>query len=194
MLLRILTLVMIVAFAGCKGDKSTTATKAGDTPVAAPLEFDDRLPNPCEVMATETIAGLVGTDAGALEVKDASNTQNLFSKACFFKWDDPNMTDAGVMVQIMTNPVEEEAPEYLQMFIASKKTAGESTIGSDKKILYRDFPGFGDDGAYSNELHKYLWRLGDDFSFLLAFNTTLNKDEELAAAKVLATEIMQKFR
>jgi len=46
MLLRILTLVMIVAFAGCKGDKSTTATKAGDTPVAAPLEFDDRLPTP----------------------------------------------------------------------------------------------------------------------------------------------------
>jgi len=193
-MIRIIAIVMVLTMISCKGDKAAAPTNTNGTALAPKPKFDDRLPAPCELLSASSIASLVSTDEQAIEIKEASNAQNLFSRACFFKWDDPSMSDAGVMIQIMTNPVEDEAPEYLELFIASKKTAGETTMGSDEKVLYSDFPGYGDDGAYSFQMHKYLWRIGYDYSFLLAFNTALSEEQELAAANTLAAEIMKNVR
>lgn len=156
--------------------------------------FDARVPDACTLVSTSTIAALVGTDAGAIEIKDGSNANSKHSRSCFFKWDDPGMANAGVMVQVMTNPVVDDVPNYLTLFIDSKKTQGEQAFNSKDTYLYKDFKGFGDDGAASFDMHKYLWRTGDDFAYMVAFNTTLNERQELAAAKKIATEVMQNFK
>jgi len=157
----------------------------------API-FDEKLPLACDLFTPEFIAGVVGVDAGALTIKDGSHAGNLFSRSCFFKWNDPNVTNAGIMVQVMSNPVEFDAPEYLELYVNGKKQSGETTFDSDTRILYKDFNGFGDDGAYSYELHKYIWRDGHELAYTIAFNNNLSEDEEMAAARKIATKIVEK--
>lgn len=155
--------------------------------------FDTRVPDACTLVSPSTIAALVGADKGAIEIKDGSTSNSKHSRSCFFKWDDPGMSNAGVMVQVMTNPVVDDVPDYLTLFIDSKKTQGEQAFNSKETYLYKDFQGFGDDGAASFDMHKYLWRTGDQFAYMIAFNTTLNERQELAAARKIAAEVMQNF-
>ena len=187
----------MMSLLACKGDKNASAD--GTTPAAnaAPVvekpKFDERLPDACSLLSEDLVVDIIGGQKGAVEIKDGSHSQNLFSRACFFKWEDPGVKNAGIMVQVMLNPVEHDEPEYLSIYIASKKTSGETSMGGEK-VLYKDFPGFGDDGAYSYTFHKYMWRQGNDFSYMIAFNTVMTEAEELAAAKRIATAIMKKVQ
>ncbi len=185
-------LLVCILLSGCKGEKKSGVTISEDDMPSFPV-YDERLPDACTLLSESKIASLLNLDKNSLEVKDGSNPQNLFSKSCFYKWEDEGVKNAGIMIQVMTNPVEDEAPEYLSIYISSKKTRGEQSMDSDKPFIYKDFVGIGDDGAYSYEMHKYMWRKGNDYSFLLAFNAVLTEKEELEIAKKLAVEVMKNF-
>jgi len=156
--------------------------------------FDMSVPDACTLLSTKTVSEIMKTDIKGVEIKDGSNANSKHSRSCFWKWDDPGISNAGVMVQVMTNPVPNEVPEYLRLFIDSKRTEGEQAFNSNENYKYKNFDGFGDDGAYSHDMHKYLWRIGEEYSFMIAFNTTLQERKELAAAKKIAEEVMRNFK
>ena len=167
-----------------KDSKSGSVTESG-------TNFNSEgIPDACDLMTPETIARYVNQPVESIFPADGSSPQNPKARACFFKWDGSALPNAGVMVQLQRNPVQEDVPEYFTYLIASRKTDGEKDPGSDVVIKYKDWPGFGDDGAYSTEAGKYVWRVGNDWAFMIAFNTVLPPKAQKVAAHALAQEVM----
>lgn len=186
------------------GNKSETGTKNGsstlrtanDKPKTANSSNiktnynTEGIPDACDLLSAETIAKFVGQPAETIFPADGSSPQNPKARACFFKWDGSALANAGVMVQLQKNPVQEDVPEYFTYLIASKKTEGEVNPASGEAMKYEDWPDFGDDGAYSTEAGKYVWRIGNDWAFMVAFNTVLPPKSQKKAAVAFAKEVM----
>jgi len=168
--------------------KTNSATRSAQTNYNV-----EGVPDACDLLSKETIARYVGQPAESIFLADGSSAQNPKARACFFKWDGSALANAGVMVQLQKNPVEEEVPEYFTYLISSKKTEGEKNPASGEVMKYKDWPGFGDDAAYSTEAGKYVWRIGNDWAFMVAFNTVLPPKKQKAAAEVFAREVISRM-
>ncbi len=176
-----------------EGQSSSLRTAEGKSGKAAEPKTNfnsEGIPDACDLMTPETIARYVNQPVESIFPADGSSPQNPKARACFFKWDGSDMPNAGVMVQLQRNPVQEDVPEYFTYLISSKKTEGEKDPGSNVVMKYKDWPGFGDDGAYSTEAGKYVWRVGNDWAFMIAFNTVLPPKAQKVAAHALAQEVM----
>ena len=148
------------------------------------------IPDACDLLSAETISRYVRQPVESIFLADGSSPKNPKARACFFKWDGSAIANAGVMVQLQRNPVQEDVPEYFTYLISSKKTDGEKDPAGGGTIKYKDWPGFGDDGAYSYVAGKYVWRVGNDWSFMIAFNTVLTEKAQKVAAETFANEVM----
>lgn len=157
------------------------------------VPFDPILPDMCAYITPEVLSSILGKPVEEIEIKDASNTKTGKSRTCFYKLLNQAPANAGIMINAEVNPLPEEVANYHTAYIAGKKTIGENSIEADKAFIYKDFPGFGDDGAYSYELSKYLWRIGEDIGFMIAFNTNYSPKEQKKIAEKIATEIMKNF-
>ncbi len=219
--MRIILLLIITAFISCKSDSTTvtssdkpateetnqnpavqefldskptvTSAKAGSTAGGIETNFNKSgIPDACDLLTQETIAKYVGFPSASIMLSDGSSPKNKLQRACFFKWDGSEIKNAGVMVQVQQNPVADEVPEYLTYMIQSLKTDGENNM-SGANVKFQDWPEFGDDGAYSTEVGKYMWRVGNDWAFMVAFNTTMNARDQQKAAKAFAKEVMDRM-
>ena len=151
------------------------------------------IPDACDLLSKETIAKYVNQPAESIFLNDGSSPQNPMARACFFKWDGSAIPNAGVMVQLQKNQVADEVPEYLTLLVQSKKNQGEIDPATGSKVLYKDWPGHGEDGAYSTDVGKYMWRVGDDWVFMVAFNTVLPPKSQKVAADAFAKEVMSRM-
>ncbi len=219
--MRIILLFIITAFISCKSDSTTatistkeasektkqnpvvqeflnskptvTSAKAGATAGGIDTNYNKSgIPDACDLLTQETIGKYVGIPSASIMLSDGSSSKNNLQRACFFKWDGSEIKNAGVMVQVQQNPVADEVPEYLTYMVQSLKTDGENDM-SGKTVKFQNWPGFGDDGAYSTEVGKYVWRVGNDWAFMIAFNTTMSDRDQQKAAKAFAKEVMDRM-
>jgi len=151
------------------------------------------IPDACDLLTQETIGKWIGIPSASISLADGSSSRHDKQRACFFKWDVGNIPNAGVMVQVQQNQVADDVPEYLTYMIASLKTDGENDFNGGRVMKYQDWPDFGDDGAYSTEAGKYMWRVGNDWAFQIAFNTELSDKEQKKAAYAFAKEVMSRM-
>lgn len=150
------------------------------------------IPDACDLLTQETIARYLDIPAASISLADGSSSKNDLQRACFFKWDGSEIKNAGVMVQVQQNPVAEDVPDYLTFMVESLKTQGENDmVGGTTK--FQDWEGFGDDGAYSTTVGKYVWRVGNDWAFMIAFNTTLTPKQQKKAAEAFHKEVMSRM-
>lgn len=151
------------------------------------------LDNACSIIPRNTIAEALGKNSGDFKLTNSSpRDANRTHSSCFFKWSDFDVANAGILIQMMRNPVGDEFPDWVVQFVKSKKELGESTADGEKDI-FKTFEGFGDDGAYSTVGGKYFWRLGDQVVFSLAFNTGHAPEEQYDIAVKLATTMTQNY-
>ena len=170
--------------------KNPNADKVGKVPT----NFNRHgIPDACDLLTLETIAKYLNIPATGISLADGSSKQNDKSRACFFKWDDEDIKNAGVMVQVQQNQVEEDVPEYLTYMVSSLKTQGENDFNGAGVTKFKDWPDFGDDGAYSTDVGKYVWRVGNDYAFMIAFNTPLLGKKQKRAADAFAKEVMDRM-
>ena len=151
------------------------------------------IPDACDLLTAETIAKYVDQPAESIFLNDGSSPKNPYARACFFKWDGSAIPNAGVMVQVQQNGIAEDVPQYLTLLVQSKKTDGEVDPVTNEKVIYKDWPGHGEDGAYSTDVGKYMWRVGDDWVFMVAFNTVLPPKSQKVAADAFAKEVMSRM-
>lgn len=152
------------------------------------------LPNMCELVPKSYIAEVLGLEEGDLTPRNSSPAgSNPNHKTCFFKWNDPNFPNSGIMMQAMKNPMTDEFPEYITTFIESKRTNGENTMTDEVTFYYKDFKGLGNDGVYNSDLGKYYWRFSDQVIFFLAFNSIHEHQEQMAMATKLAKRMTKEY-
>jgi hypothetical protein len=220
-MMRILLLLIITAFISCKSDSTTapgdnkdskteavanksvqefakskpTVSSAETRATKGKIETNfnkNGIPDACDLLTQETIAKYVGIPAASIMLADGSSPTSDLQRACFFKWDGSEIKNAGVMVQVQQNPVADDVPTYLTYMVQSLKTEGENNM-TGANIMFYDWKEFGDDGAYSTEAGKYVWRIGNDWAFMVAFNTTMTAREQQKAAKAFAKEVMERM-
>lgn len=156
--------------------------------------FDRSVPDACSLLSTSFVSKIINVPADQIKIKDGSSPSNPKARSCFFKWEG-SIPNAGILIQVMRNPVEDEFPDWVRYFVETKKRDGEQSF-SEPGVSYDfvDWQLVGDEGAYSTDAGKYYWRIGNEMAFMLAFNTAMDAAEQLAAAELLAPEIMKNLK
>lgn len=197
----VIILFFIVLLVACKNDNTNNnqispadlVLKPDTSAATDPSQLN--IPDACAMISDAQLKSILSITAPApLDIKPANDPSNTSAKSCFFKWEDLSTPNAGVLIQIMTNPVYDEYPEYISNYVSSKLTEGETVLGSDAATRYKKFSSGDVVGAYSFDQSRFYWSFGNDYLFMLAFNvSTLSEDKMLAAAKSIISEIQTNF-
>ena len=200
-----LTLIIVSCNGGCGGSGSTEvnegfvpsrANKSIGQNVDLDAHIESRgkiLGNACAIVPKKIIADALGIKVQDIYLRNSTpRDANPTHSSCFFKWDDNDLPNAGILLQMMRNPNEDEFPGYVNKFIEAFRIKGESGI-DEQPIYYQRFEGFGDDGSYSLEGGKYFWRLGDKIIFAIAFNTLHSYEDQYRIATTLAEVMTENY-
>lgn len=181
-------LCLAMTFWGCKESMDIDQV-AG--PLADPSTL--KLPKACELIEPVKLQEILNIKA-QVNLKDSSDPQNPNGQACFFRWDDPNTSNAAILIQVSTNPVYEEHPGYISGYVENKLKEGENIMGQDAPITYKSFKVGNKEGAYSFQQGRFYWSGGGNYLFMLAFNvSTLSESQMVSAAKKIIEEIHKNF-
>ena len=192
-------ILLLVAVLGCKNDNGKNSVSPADMtmkPVTVPAKDpkDLKIPSACEMIGEAEIQKILSIAGASVNIKEADDPGNLTTRSCFFKWDDPATPNAGILIQILTNPVYSEYPEYISKFVSSKLTDGETVMGNDNPSIFKKFKSGNTVGAYSFEQGKAYWNLNNDYLFMLAFNvSTLKEDQLVKATEAIVAEVNKNF-
>ncbi|MBK9253956.1 MAG: hypothetical protein IPM42_00560 [Saprospiraceae bacterium] len=190
--------LLISTFFACKNDSTNKESESGDTSGEnysnkATNPADLKIPGACEMLTEEWIKTTLGLTLSDVTQKEADDPENKNARSCFFRWEDPSTPNAGIMIQIMTNPVYDEFDQWVSYFVNAKLSEGEVLLGSDEAHKYKKFDAGNLRGAYSYELKRFYWHLGNDYLYMLAFNLEIPESKMVADAKKIAIEVNKNF-
>jgi hypothetical protein len=189
----IFLLLVLVAFTACKNDKKTSETAEVKSDLPTNPE-NLTVPNSCSFLTVEWIKANLNLQDKDVTIKDATDPTKKDYTSCFFKWVNSDLEpDAGILIQIMVNPVYDEFPMWVTKFISAKLTDGESTVDGQAPVKFKKFEA-GLEGAYSFESKRFYWRNDDKFLFMLAFNINDDENTLVGKAEKIVAEINKNFK
>ena len=177
---------------GAFSDQSGNNPINPDAPMIMDSEILEGIPSACSLVSAKDIAKIFGISESDITQKDASHTKSPYTSSCFFRWEGAS-PNTGILVQVQGNPVEEEYAEWVSLFVSSKRTTGEKTMGTNETFKYDKLEGLGDDGSYSHRLGKYVWRDGNNYAFMIAFNTNSAEKVQMKNAKTIGNIMMKNY-
>lgn len=196
-LMAVMLCLVLWGHTGCNSGSQTTASRAVGVGLNVQEIIDNRggtiVANVCTLVSMDELAEILELEPNQIDITDSTpDGVNPPNSSCFFKWEDFDMANTGILLQCLRNPLEDEFPDYIIKFIESKKTSGEQGMDANP-IVFEDFAGIGDDGAYSDAGAKCFWRLGDQVVFSIVFNTTHSPKERHRIARELATRMTEAY-
>lgn len=188
---------MGMTFFSCKNE-SSVSTSEGE--VALPTEIGPpvdpstlTIPSSCSLISAEEVKSIFNAKED-VTLKDATDPRDKFSRACFFRWDDPDTPNAGIMIQLQTNSVYEDYPEYIGNYIANKIENGEMVMGNTQPMKFKKFDAKGRPGAYSFDQGRFYWALDNNYLVSLYFNvSTLDEKGMIKAAEKIVSKVNSNF-
>lgn len=189
----IATIIALPFLTSCKNDAKTTETAADGTALP-PNPAGLTVPSSCNLVTIEWLKANLGLQDKTINIKDATDPTKKDYTSCFFKWENSaSEPDAGILIQVMTNPVYDEFPEWVTKMISAKITDGENVNGDSVPIRYKKFD-VGLEGAYSYEMKRFYWRTDDRYLFMMAFNLLDDESTLVAKAEKIAKEVNNNFK
>lgn len=164
-------------------------------PATLPKSNKEKLnsvPDACALITSAQVAEIFGIKAQDIEQKDASHTKSPYTRSCFYRWEGAS-PNTGILLQVQANPVAEEYAEWVSLFVESKRTTGEKEMGSNDTYKYKKLEGLGDDGSYSHRLGKYVWRDGNKYAFMVAFNTNSAPEVQMKNVQKIGKIMMDNY-
>jgi hypothetical protein len=146
------------------------------------------LPKLSRLISKEKIGKLAGVDATLITQKELTNKQNPDKlRSCFYKWLEPGNEDAGMFIQIQSNPIGDELPDWAKEYMKSKYQSGESMYPSDGNTYrYKKIDGIAEEAAVCHELKKVIWRPNNDMIITVVDNYRVSDKQRLKNAKEIA--------
>ncbi len=186
--------ILLISFS-CKNENVSINQALKDLQTAKTVDPKKlSIPDACQMISDVKLKEILKITNSAVNLKDATDPQSSNAKSCFFKWDDDNTPNAGILIQLQTNPVFDEYNEYISKFVSTKLSEGETTLGDDKPTKYLKFNAGGVNGVYSFQQARFYWNFGDNYLVMLAMNiSTLNETQMVNVAEKIAEEINKNF-
>lgn len=153
---------------------------------------DRAIPNACNLIGKKYIGELFQVDPEKISVKDG-NPYGIESRSCFFRWDSPELPNAGVLIMVSKNPQPDKVDDWATIMIDSKIAHGDGGAEGEGMVKYQPLPELGTSGAYSHQLAKYYWQLDGEVVFMLAFNMNSHPDQQKAVALTIGNRITNNF-
>jgi hypothetical protein len=151
------------------------------------------IPDPCSLISIGTLNSNFDLTSSP-EIKSGSKVPRPAEKSCFFKFGNTKKPNAGIMLQVMTNPYPDEIDDYPGLVIDGKIKDGEQSPYDKIQKKFKPWNELGDGGCYSFEAGKYHWKIGNKYIFLLAFNTDHTEVQQKQLASIIGKEIMKNFK
>jgi len=201
----LIVLSVVLCITSCGTGQSTSPyskLKIGDPPpspigknvdmAALTTKNGGRLGRACRLITADEMAAALGKTKEDIKLSNATpRDADPNQTACFYKWDDPDLFNAGIFIQLLKNPMGDDFPDYVSQFILQKRTRGEQQMDGPPS-LFKPLD-WGDDGSYDVESAKYYWRLGEEVVFALAFNTVYTPKEQYQIATDIATRLTHNY-
>lgn len=193
-LLFMLTILMMA----CKNDKNTDSNiqenELSDYESNTAIH-PDKLPIPgaCDMLSQEWIKETLGLTLTDVTLKEADDPSNKNARSCFFRWEDPGTPNAGIFIQIMTNPVFDEYDGWISSFVTAKLKEGETALGNEEAFKYKTYDAGKYKGAYSYDLKRFYWNIGNNYLFMLAFNLDIPESMMLNYAEKISAKVNENF-
>lgn len=191
---------LCMIFISCESNKTTTGYSSAildsKNAITTTYKVDPKknLPDACSLISRETLAELFNVNPIFISPVDGNPDGNKKEhRACFYKWDDPNFPNAGILIQLQTNTMDEEYDEWMSYAVANKRTTGETMMGESEPHMFKLFPHVGTDGSYNYDIGKYYWRIENDLLIMLAYNMQsmdITEEHQFESANVIAKELM----
>ena len=185
-------LVILTSFIlfSCKDDKPVSLKGKDISKEIIPVK-DLPVPPSCEYIPVEWIGDRFDLDPETINVKDGGAGEGM--SGCFFRWSTLDKPNAGVFIQVYTNPFEEETKTWASGRLSGLRAGNAGTI-DDQSTAFKEFPGIGDEGAYNASSSTYYWRIGENYVFMLAFNLTISPEAQYKHAQAIGEEVMKNFK
>jgi hypothetical protein len=191
----LLFLIFTLLNTGCKNDSASSDLKDTATIVpGAPTDPEKLLvPSACSLISEERLNQILKLNNIALNIIDPDST-NVKSRSCFFKWDDASEPNAGIFLQIQTNPVYSDYPQYISGYVTAKLNEGEMMLGDEQPTKFERFNAGNANGAWSYKLGRFYWNAGNDYLFMLAFNLpSLSEENMKRIGSQIVEEVAKNF-
>jgi hypothetical protein len=133
--------------------------------------------DPCQLLPADKVGAALQMLPEYLSVKPVGNLGDVKAKSCFYKWEDADMPNTGMLLKLMTNPVYDDSPDFLLMTLNSKAQNGEFVPGQKEKVKYKE--------AYIGKVkvvystHNVYWNIGNNYQFFMAFNLPKITEEQM---------------
>lgn len=153
---------------------------------------DRNVPNACTLIGKQYIAKLFDISPDLVSVKDG-NPSGKHSRGCFYRWDTPEINNAGVLITIQKNSRPDLLDDWAAKFIHDKIDLGEGqTDAGTGKVKYIAWDA-GTAGAFSHELAKYFFQIDDEIVFMVAFNMNSHPAQQLQVATEISKKVLTNF-
>lgn len=195
--MKYLVYLLLFSVIACKNDNKVTNADLKsildqNTPPLDPKDL--KIPSACELITELEVETILKTNGSKVLLKEANDPESPNVKSCFFKWEDVNTPNAGILIQAQTNGIFGEMPEYISSYVNNKLKSGETVLGDETATKFTEFTVGGIRGAYSFQQSRFYWNLGNNYLFMLAFNvSTLSEEKMVDTAKELITIINNNF-
>lgn len=189
-------LIMSLLLISCGGEKTSSREKqeVQQSPKEKMLkEIFAGLPESCSLMDGDFVSEVVGIPAENISVKPGGTSQTVPSKSCFYKWTGGELSNAGLMVQALGNPVPDEFPDWPFFFIDNKKSLGERSMSDpDKPSKFTTMQNMGDQACYNIELGKCYFRK-DETVYMIALNGLSDPDKRMEVFTKVGNKIISQI-
>ncbi len=190
-MIRLFTFVILaVLLVSCKDERPVSVNGKDLSQEIIPVK-ELPIPPSCEYIPVEWIADRFDLDPELINVTDGKAGEGM--SGCFFRWSAKEKPNAGVFIQVYTNPIEEETKTWASLRMQGLR-AGNAGTTEEESTVFKPFPGVGDEGAYNEALGQYYWRVGENYVFMLAFNLDITAEERYEHAEAISQEVMKNFR
>lgn len=146
------------------------------------------IPDPCSFVDAKYLAKKLSASEGHVTQKAGKLVPGAekHSRSCFWKWN-----NGGLMIQISTNPMPEEVPNYISKVLNSKKSFGDSNPDSESNSKFVNFSGPGTINIKHQDSGRYYVSKGDDFLIMVMFNGKKKNYDKVV--NEIASKIMKEF-
>lgn len=146
------------------------------------------IPDPCSFVDAKYLARKLGASEGHIKQSQGKVSPSVAntSRSCFWRWN-----GAGMMIQISTNPMPEQVPNYISKSLNTKRSFGDSSLGGENSSKFVDFNGPGTINIKHEATSRYYVSKGDEYMIFIMFNgATKNYDK---VVKEVTSDIIKKL-